>query len=132
MMSNKALRLPIILLALIIMGSVVQAFRPKEKLEAKPFRDPSTVETFKVNQVGDNITINGHNVSDLVNQPSSYRPLSLAQPKSWNVSDIQRIEASGSSNILVFTDGSTQNVTSAIYKQLPSAIQVRLSYDRQN
>ena len=32
MMSNKALRLPIILLALIIMASVIQAFRPKEKL----------------------------------------------------------------------------------------------------
>ena len=132
MMSNKALRLPIILLALIIMVSVVQAFRPKEKLETQLFRDPNIVETFKVTQTGDNITINGHKASEFVNQTSSYKPLSLAQPKNWNVSDIQRIEVKGSNHTLVFTDGSTQTVTSIIYQQLPSAIQVRLSYDRQN
>jgi hypothetical protein len=130
MMTNKALRLPIILLALIMMGAVIQFFRPHKKLEAKPFRDASTVETFEASQVSGNIIINGHKASEFNSEVSSYRPLSLGQPQSWNVTDIQRIEGKGNGSILVFSDGSTRDVTPAIYKQLPSAIQVRLGYER--
>jgi hypothetical protein len=132
MMNNKALRLPIILLALIMMGGVIQFFRPHKKLEAKPFRDPSSVETFEASEAGSNITINGHKASELTTTTSSYKPLSLNQPQSWNVTDIQRIEGKGSSSVLVFSDGSTRDVNPSIYKQLPSAIQTRISYERPN
>lgn len=132
MMNNRALRLPIMLLAIIVLFAVVQAFRPREKLVAKPFRDPAQIETFEATKVGDNIIINGHKASEFAEAIPNYKPLSLSQPQSWDVSDIQRIEAKGSFSTLVFTDGSTRDVTAAIYNQLPSAIQVRLSYDRQN
>lgn len=125
-MTNKALRLPIILLALLVMGGVIQQFRPKQPLEAKPFRDASSIQTFDITQTPGNLSINGHNPSDISTLQAAYRPLSLQQ--SWSPTDIQRIEAKGNKRILVFTDGSMQEVTPSIFKQLPASIQVRLSY----
>jgi hypothetical protein len=129
MMTNKALRLPIILLALMVMGGMIQWLRPKN-LEPKPFRDASNVETFNASQTGNNVIINGHKMSDLANTESSYKTINFQ--KAWNLSDIQHIEGRGGKQILVFVDGSTREVTPLLYKQLPGNIQVRLSYERQD
>jgi hypothetical protein len=130
MMSNKALRLPIILLTLMIMAGIIQAVRPKGRLEPKPFRDASTVETFNASSTTGNITINGHNISEINSMETTYKPMSLQ--KSWNPTDIKRIEGNGSKQILVFIDGSTREVNPSLFKLLPGSIQARLSYDRDN
>jgi hypothetical protein len=127
-MNNKALRLPIILVALIAMVSVIQLFRPKERLEPKPFRDASTVETFDASQVSNNVTINGMSAAQYAAGSSNTLPISQTNPQSWSLTDL-KIRGSGSSTTLVFNDGSTRLVTPELLKQLPQAVQRNVSYE---
>jgi hypothetical protein len=128
-MSNKALRLPIILVALLAMASIIQMFRPKEKLEPKPFRDSSTIETFDASKVGSNVTINGLTAAQYAAGTPSALPLSQTNPKSWSLTDV-KIQGSGSTTTLVFSDGSTRLLTPELLRQLPQALQRNVSYER--
>jgi hypothetical protein len=127
-MNNKALRLPIILVALLAMVGVIQLFRPKEKLEPKPFRDASTVETFDASKVGNNVMINGMTAAQYAAGSNSPLPLSQTNPQSWSLTDL-KIQGSGGATTLVFNDGSTRLVTPDLLKQLPRAIQRNVSYE---
>jgi hypothetical protein len=127
-MNNKALRLPIILVALMAMVGVIQMFRPRERLEPEPFRDASTVETFDASSVGSNVTINGMTAAQYAAAPANALPLSQTNPKSWSLTNLN-IQGSGSTTTLVFSDGSTRLLTPELLRQLPQEIQRNVTYE---
>lgn len=129
-MNNKALRLPIILVALMAMVGVIQAFRPKERLEPAPYRDATQVETFDASKADGNLILDGQRAADLVNAPAQRPQLkSLTPPHSWSMADIDSIEKVGSRTTLVFIDGSRRDLNASLYQQLPGELQVRVGYE---
>jgi hypothetical protein len=130
-MNNKALRLPIILFALMAMVGVIQMFRPKERLEPKPFRDASEVATFDASMVGNNVTINGMTAAQYAAQPNNALPLSQTPPQSWSLQDLT-IRGTGATRTLVFRDGSTRALTPTLLALLPHDIQRNVTYDGQS
>ena len=127
-MNNKALRLPIILVALMAMVWVIQTFRPHKRLEPTPYRDTAAVATFDASKTDRNLLVNGQRASELT--PAGRTTLkSLLNPSSWSLSDIDSIEKVGSRTTLVFIDGSRRDINPSLYQQLPGDLQVRVSYE---
>jgi hypothetical protein len=120
LLRQKALRLPLMLVGLMVMAWVIQSFRPHVEATPRPYRDPSSVTLLEPVPA-----------SNMANTPSLQRPLlSLQKPATWTLEDIAAISKQGSKTVLMFADGSSRDVTPTLLSQLPSALQTRVSYDR--
>jgi hypothetical protein len=135
-MSNKALRLPIILVALMAMAGIINWLRPHTKVEAPTRSSTLEVEAFDSNEAASantNITINGLSQAEYAAQNSEQnlqQPIALKKPNQWTSADITLVKSQGSKTILVFRDGSSREVTAALYNQLPGSLQTQVGYSR--
>jgi len=77
---------------------------------------------------GPEILINGKHVSDYA-APKA-KVLAYEDPRRWQLAQVARIDRIGSRIVLVFTDGSSREVSPTLIKQLPGELQVRVSYAR--
>jgi hypothetical protein len=127
-MNNKALRLPIILVALMLMVSIAWNFRPKTTMTVRDNSAPT--ETFNPDKLDPNMVIDGRKVSDYATLESTQTPgLSAGDPKTWTAAHISMIKTVNGTTILYFVDGSSRPVTPTLVKLLPSEVQLRLSYE---
>jgi hypothetical protein len=121
LMRQKALRLPLMLIGLMVMVGVIQFFRPHTTVVSappRPYRDASTVTMVETT------------TSLVTNTARPSLPLNMQQANSWTLDNVAAITKTGSTTVLIFTDGSSRSVTPALLKQLPSILQTRVSYDR--
>jgi hypothetical protein len=120
-MRHKALRLPLILVGLMVMVWVIQTFRPHiaSQTPTPTYRDSTSVKLLEASELP-------------ISTPTSSPRLSLSfqKPATWTLRDIAAITKQGSKTVLHFRDSSTREVTPALFNQLPSFLQTRVSYDQ--
>ncbi|MGL4609861.1 MAG: hypothetical protein ACRCYY_09275 [Trueperaceae bacterium] len=130
---SKALRLPIILVALMLMFGIISWLRPRATVEPPVRSSTVEVESFEPEKANDLVRINGLSETGYaaqVQEQSKTTPLALQKPDVWTPAYIRSIESQGNKTIIVFVDDSTREVTPTLYQQLPSALKDRMDYER--
>jgi hypothetical protein len=56
--------------------------------------------------------------------------IAFKKPNQWTSADITSVKSQGSKIVLVFRDGSSREVTAALYSQLPGSLQTQVGYSR--
>ncbi len=127
---NKALRLPIILVALMLLVGVAMMFRPKTTLVVRDGNATAT-EQFDPDKLGPNMVINGRKVSEYATLESAppASPISMKDPKTWSLASVSLIRGVSGKTMIYFVDGSSREVTASLLKVLPGDLQTRLTYE---
>lgn len=131
----KAFRLPVILVALMAMVGIINWLRPHTKVEPPTRSSTLEVEAFDPDEASssDSLTINGMSQADYeaqLREQNTKELIAYKKPSEWTSADITAITGQGSKTILEFSDGSTREVTSILYSQLPGDIQTKVGYSR--
>ena len=131
---SKALRLPVILVALMAMGGIISWLRPHTKVEPPARSSVLEVEAFNPAKASSNITINGLSQAEYAAQvqEQSKKLVGFQDPHTWTSADITLVGSKNGKTLLTFRDGSSREVTSALYNQLPGDIQIKVGYSREH
>jgi hypothetical protein len=130
----KALRLPVILVALMAMAGIINWLRPHTKVEPPTRSSTLEVEAFDPDKEVSGLTINGMSQAEYeaqVKEQNTQPLIAFKKPNEWTSADITSIKGQGSKTILVFRDGSTREVTPVLYSQLPGNLQTKVGYSRE-
>ncbi len=126
---NKALRLPVILVALMLIAWIGLSFRPKTALVIRE-GEAATNETFDADTMGPDTIINGRKVSEYATLATTSQPsISAKDPKTWSSATVSLIKASNGKTTIYFVDGSSREVSANLLKLLPGDLQTRLNYE---
>jgi hypothetical protein len=116
-LTNRALRLPVILVGFLAMAWTVQAFRPEPVQAEKPFRDASSV-------------VMAQPASALVVAPTVRTlPIGLRQVGSWRLDDVAAVQKQGATTVLLFRDGSRYVVTPQSLDLMESRLRNQVTYE---
>jgi hypothetical protein len=129
---NKALRLPIILVALMLMIWIGWSFRPKTNMVVRDGNTATaTTERFDPDKLDPDMVIDGRKVSEYAPLETTplESPISAKDPKNWSLVSVSLIKATNGKTMIYFIDGSSREVTPNLVKLLPSELQTRLSYE---
>jgi hypothetical protein len=128
---NKALRLPIILVALMLLVGIAMLFRPKTGLVVHNGNAEATAEHFDPNKLDPDMVINGRKVSEYATlEPAPLAsPISAKDPKTWSGASVSLIKGVNGKTLIYFVDGSSREVTPTLVKLLPGELKTRLTYE---